>query len=169
MIENLSERVEKLLSEKKISKTEISKKLGIGYSTLWRRLNGSRNVNVDFLTELANILGTTPSYLMGEANNPNFGNEGNEMKKNAPISIIKPEEQRGMLSFSYWRDVSNSVKEIADSGDKDAIDYVSKILGRALSLLHTKLDGETVSHSASEITNAPVMLGHHNENNLMFT
>lgn len=66
----INERIQDLITAKRVSKAEISEKLGIGYSTLWRRLNGERSINVDFLSDLAKVLGTTSSYLMGETNNP---------------------------------------------------------------------------------------------------
>lgn len=69
MAQALNDRIKKLLSEKRIPKTEISKKLGIGYSTLWRRLNGERSLDVDFLIELAEVLGTSPSYLLDGSDN----------------------------------------------------------------------------------------------------
>lgn len=71
MTQELNERIKKKLSEKNISKAEISKTLGIGYSTLWRRLNGERSLDVDFLIELAKVMGTTVSDLMGETPNAN--------------------------------------------------------------------------------------------------
>ena len=164
MVNDLSKRVENLLSAKKVSKVAISQELGIGYSTLWRRLNGSRNVNVDFLTKLADILGTTPSYLMGETDNPS-----RESSINNSLKVKQPKEQTGTLSFSYWRNVLDSVKDIADSGDKDAIGYVSNILNQALSLLTTKTERRESQYSISDIptvTNASVIVGNNNKSNL---
>ena len=66
----INERIKELISNKRFSKAEISEKLGIGYSTLWRRLNGERSINVDFLSDLAKVLGTSSSYLIGETDNP---------------------------------------------------------------------------------------------------
>lgn len=81
MLQVLNERIRKLLSEKRIPKTEISEKLGIGYSTLWRRLNGERSINVDFLLELAKVLGTTASELLYGLDKvaPDSGNESTEI------------------------------------------------------------------------------------------
>lgn len=70
MSEIISRRLKRLMSEKRYSKAEISEKLGIGYSTLWRRLNGERSINIDFLSELAKVLDTSVSYLIGETDNP---------------------------------------------------------------------------------------------------
>ena len=80
MAQILNERIKELLSERRISKAEISEKLGIGYSTLWRRLNGERGINVDFLIQLASVLGTTASYLLGETNDPKLDNEASVKK-----------------------------------------------------------------------------------------
>ena len=70
MSREINERIKALISDRRFSKAEISEKLGIGYSTLWRRLNGERSINVDFLSELAKVLGTSSSYLMGETDDP---------------------------------------------------------------------------------------------------
>ena len=167
MVNDLSKRVENLISAKNVSKVAISKELGIGYSTLWRRLNGSRNVNVDFLTKLANILGTTPSYLMGETDNPSRNND-----MNVSSEVKQAKEQTGMLSFAYWRDVFNAAQDIADSGDKDAITYVSQILNRALSLLVAKSDNcalQNSFHDISAVTSSQVILGNNNASNLTVT
>ena len=80
MTQALNERIKKMLSEKKISKTEISKTLGIGYSTLWRRLNGERSIDIDFLMELAKVLGTTVSDLVGESDIVNNNIDNSSVK-----------------------------------------------------------------------------------------
>ena len=62
----MRDKIETLMREKRISKTGLSEKLGIGYSTLWHRLSGRRMLEVDFLTDLASLLGTSVSYLIGK-------------------------------------------------------------------------------------------------------
>ena len=74
----LSERVEELLSAKQLSKTQIAEKVGVDYTTLWRKLRGARGVNTDFLLKLAEALGTSAAYLLGETDNPNPLEEAQE-------------------------------------------------------------------------------------------
>ena len=88
MVHELNERIRKLLSEKRIPKTEISEKLGIGYSTLWRRLNGERSINVDFLMGLARVLGTTASELLYGLDNVNPEDGGDSTEINIiPVTV----------------------------------------------------------------------------------
>ena len=75
----ISEHIQNLIATNRFFKAEISNKLGIGYSTLWRRLNGERSINVDFLSDLAKVLGTTSSYLLGETDNPIPTQPGNNV------------------------------------------------------------------------------------------
>ena len=70
MDEELIARIKKIISEKHVSQTKIARDLGINYTTFWRRLHGARELNVDFLVKLANILGTSVAYLLGETDNP---------------------------------------------------------------------------------------------------
>ncbi|MCR5347704.1 MAG: helix-turn-helix domain-containing protein [Fretibacterium sp.] len=70
MNEDMMERIKRLISEKHLSQTKIAKELGIHYTTLWRRLNGARDLNVDFLVNLARVLGTSAAFLLGETEDP---------------------------------------------------------------------------------------------------
>lgn len=70
MLDILSERVKGLLEARNISQKDISEKLGVEYSTLWRRLKGERKINIDFLKLLAESLGTSSAYLLGETDDP---------------------------------------------------------------------------------------------------
>ena len=70
MLDILSEKVKELLEAGNISQKDISEKLGVEYSTLWRRLKGERKINIDFLKHLAESLGTSSAYLLGETDDP---------------------------------------------------------------------------------------------------
>ena len=167
MAQELNERIKKLLSEKRISKTEISSKLGIGYSTLWRRLNGDRNINIDFLIEIAKILGVTVSDLIGET-----GDFTSSQKDESHVANVlsQAEHTPTSLSYGYWGDVADNARDVAVSGDKDAIAYVSQMLKRALSLLTVTEVKDVVNSDAgiSRVTNMPVMVGKRNENTVTF-
>ena len=77
MEQMLNKRIEKIISEKRLKKAEVSEKLGISYTALWRKLSGERSISVDFLLKLASVLGTTASYLL----------EGTDNSKNSFSSV----------------------------------------------------------------------------------
>lgn len=60
------------MAEKGISQSEMSRRVGITQSTIWKLLNepkqGSKHIHV-----IARELGTTPAYLMGETDDPQEG------------------------------------------------------------------------------------------------
>jgi phage repressor protein C with HTH and peptisase S24 domain len=60
------------MAEKGISQSEMSRRVGITQSTIWKLLHepkqGSKHIHV-----IARELGTTPAYLMGETDDPNEG------------------------------------------------------------------------------------------------
>ena len=160
MLDILNERVKSLITEKGISKAYISRELGIGYSTLWRRLKGERNVNVDFLSQLAKILGTTPSYLMGET-------DKSDCVKHEKSSDCKsdnkkaPEEQDKQLGLSYWGEVVDNMRALASSGNENQISLVYSLLKSGLDELSPI--GIIVGDRLS-ITDKSTYAGHHNHN-----
>ena len=166
MTQELNERIKRLLSEKGISKTEISTKLGIGYSTLWRRLNGDRNLNIEFLIEIAKILGITVSDLIGE----NGENTSRQKEERSVIDTLSHAEyEPTSLSYGYWGNVADNARDVAVSGDQDAIAYVSQMLKRALSLLSSVQKTKELAAFDTKtpaVTNMPVMVGKRNENNV---
>ena len=70
MLQDLTQRIKQIMAEKHLSPTKIAGELGINYTTLWRRLNGEREINIDFLVKLADILGTSVAFLLGETDDP---------------------------------------------------------------------------------------------------
>ena len=65
-----TERVSNLMKKLSLSKKDMANRLNVDYSTFWRKLNGKRNVDIPVLIQIAGILGTSVSYLVGETNNP---------------------------------------------------------------------------------------------------
>ncbi|ORC35744.1 hypothetical protein B4O97_08895 [Marispirochaeta aestuarii] len=50
-----------LMKNEKISKTELSQKMGVSKAAITKLLSGDRNFTIDKITELSNILGYTPA------------------------------------------------------------------------------------------------------------
>ena len=158
MLDILNERVKSLITEKGISKAYISRELGIGYSTLWRRLKGERNVNVDFLSKLAKILGTTPSYLMGEIDNPDFIKHEKTVDLKSENKTTTNERDR-QLSMSYWGEVVDNIRNLANSGDSNQISLVYSLLKSGLNEL---IPVEMISGDGLSVTDNATYGGHHN-------
>ncbi len=59
--ENLKEAIDS--SGRK--KSWIAKKIGISYSSLWRQLNGSRNLKAETVAQIAILTGRTPNEIYG--------------------------------------------------------------------------------------------------------
>ena len=150
-----TQRVSELMRRNYLTKTDMAKRLNVDYSTFWRKLNGQRNVDMVLLKKIAEILGTSTAYLTGETDIPSAIPQ-------------QPEEQTGYeTNYAYWGDVVNKTREVAGSGDKDAIAYVSQMLKRALAFLALKseLKAPALSEEMS-VSNHPVIVGDNNESNL---
>ncbi len=167
----INERIEALISSNRFSKAEISERLGIGYSTLWRRLNGERNVNLDFLSELAEVLGTTVSYLIGETDNPERVKIENVSH---PISIEKPRVEplkENTVSYAYWGGVVDEARRVVERGDIREISSVEPLLKLAYDVISAGNDNYQqnimpISTDKSVVAQMPVYGGNRNRNNI---
>lgn len=171
--EILIQRINQLMEARYLKKKDVAERLGMEYLTFWRKLKGKRGVDALLLSRLAEILGTSVSYLIGETDNPYINTNNNNNEKNLiQISlgdIAGLDEKKEKISFAYWGKVADSARDVADNGDSDEINYVYQMLNQALSFLATKIDKRATSYSVvdkSPVTNMPVMNGKHNENNL---
>ena len=68
----LIQRTNKLMTERYLSKKEMAERLGMEYLTFWRKLKGKRGIDVVLLMKIAQVLGTSVAYLLGETDNPVF-------------------------------------------------------------------------------------------------
>ena len=115
-----TERVSLLMKRNFLSKKDMATRLHVDYSTFWRKLNGRRNVDISALIQIAEILGTTVSYLIGETDNPekfvtaktdtSFYMKGSENMVGEPTSF----ENRKAVS-SEVRKIQNKLFDIANS------------------------------------------------------
>ena len=98
--EVLMQRTNKLMAERYLTKKEMAERLKMEYLTLWRKLNGKRGIDVILLMDIAKVLGTSVSYLIGETDNPsaNISETPVVIQTNDPSREIvsKP----GRLSFN---------------------------------------------------------------------
>ncbi len=159
-----TQRVNDLMKQRFLTKKDMAQRLNVDYSTFWRKLNGQRNVDMILLKQIADILGTSTAYLMGETDKPE--------RTPVPPSPCISENVKRPLSFAYWGGIVDNTRNIVQSGDKEAIDYVSQMLKKAMSLLITEPETNTTTPSMlvkSSVANMPFIVGDHNESNLTLT
>lgn len=167
----INERIEALMSSNRFSKAAISEQLGIGYSTLWRRLNGERNVNLDFLSKLAEVLGTTVSYLIGETDNPERVKVENVSN---PISSEKPHIEPpkvSTMSYAYWGGVVDEARRVVERGDMREISSVEPLLKLAYDIISAGCDNYCqnsipINTSKPVVAQMPIFGGSNNKNNM---
>lgn len=140
----------------------IAKALGTTRVTVSRWESGESDPSDKVKIELAKVLNTTIAYLMGETDSP----ERNKAADAVHVRAVGSDS----ISYGYWRNVADNARDVAVSGDKDAIAYVSQMLKRALSLLTVTdvKDVENLDMGNSLVTNMPVMVGKRNENTVTF-
>lgn len=86
--EILQERTNRLMTERYMNKKDMAERLGMEYLTFWRKLKGKRGIDVILLMKMAQILGTTVSYLVGETNSP----EKIENKQHTNTQLVNDEK-----------------------------------------------------------------------------
>ena len=151
-------RLRQRRKELKLSGEAVAKALGTTRVTVSRWESGESDPSDKVKIELARVLNTTIAYLMGETDSP----ERNKVADAVQVRTGEPDQ----ISYGYWGDVADNARDVAVSGDKDAIAYVSQMLKRALSLLTVTEVKDAVNPDMgnTRVTNMPVMVGKRNEN-----
>lgn len=101
--EVLMERTNRLMAERYINKKEMAERLGMEYLTFWRKLRGKRGIDVVLLMQIANILGTSAAYLLGETDNSSSVGVSGEplvIQSNNSSMEMKIESKPSRLSFN---------------------------------------------------------------------
>ena len=70
-----NDRLQLLRNEKKLSRDDLAKLLGISYSTVSKYESGTREPDFDTLERMANIFSVTTDYLLGRSNDPKLTEE----------------------------------------------------------------------------------------------
>lgn len=112
--EVLMERANRLMSERYINKKEMAERLGMEYLTFWRKLKGKRGIDVVLLMDMANILGTSAAYLLGETDNPSsiVGEKSVVIQTNDPSREIVSKPSK--LSF-HDGDIAIDIPDTPDN------------------------------------------------------
>lgn len=91
--EVLMGRTNRLMAERAITKKEMADRLDMEYLTFWRKLKGKRGIDVVLLMKIANVLGTSVSYLVGETDNPSL-----PVSNDTPVVIQSSDPSRKITS-----------------------------------------------------------------------
>ena len=115
-----TERVSDLMKRRFLTKKDMAERLNVDYSTFWRKLNGKRNVDMALLKQIADILGTSVAYLIGETDKTEaiFNNDDDETVSSGESSTQSDasketfhQEKPGHLIFKhgdYYVDVPDT-------------------------------------------------------------
>lgn len=85
----LGERLEKLLRERKMTQERFAELLGVNPAMISYYKTGKRKPSVEILVKMAQILGVTISYLIGETDDPSppkLKNEAIPAKPENPLN-----------------------------------------------------------------------------------
>lgn len=132
-------RIKELRKQAKITQPELAEKIGVHETTIRRWEQGKdKGPSVDIIPKIANALGTSVAYLMGETDNPILGvsEEPEQLQlqnaeKPQDISYINSEKTEDDLGLSYWGSVVDNARRVAKFGNYENMFDVSEMLKRA--------------------------------------
>ena len=132
-------RIKELRKQAKITQPELAEKIGVHETTIRRWEQGKdKGPSVDIIPKIANALGTSVAYLMGETDNPVLGvsEEPEQLQlqkaeKPQDISYINSEKTEDDLGLSYWGSVVDNARRVAKFGNYENMFDVSEMLKRA--------------------------------------
>lgn len=108
----ISERIYKIMEEKKISQLEFAKRTGISQSTVsdWRRKG--TNPSADKIMIICEVLGVTPYDLLA-------GTENHKMKEYMPYKdvdyVVVDKESKEYLLIESYRKMDDSMQQRLES------------------------------------------------------
>ena len=108
----ISERIYKIMEEKKISQLEFAKRTGISQSTVsdWRRKG--TNPSADKIMIICEVLGVTPYDLL-------LGTENRKMKEYTPYKdvdyVVVDKESKEYLLIETYRKMDDSMQKRLES------------------------------------------------------
>ena len=124
----LLKRIEERMKKCYLNKSEMAKRLDMDYSTFWRKMNGEYSVDAVLLKKIAEVLGTSVAYLMGETDNPVLG----VSEEPEQLQLQKAEKPQ---DISYWGNFLTNIQKVANSGNLGEISSVESFINSAAGLL----------------------------------
>ena len=163
-----AKRVELLMRRQDLSNQNMADKLNMDYSSFWRRIKGKRTVDMNLLIRLAEVLGTSVAYLIGETDNPNRGIDAFSIDgANTQHAEIEAPENRN-VNYPYWVGVINEVRDVVERGNKNEISSVAQFFKVAYDMLSSVCSTvrQTNILPRTLITDSSTYGGHHNRNGM---
>ncbi len=101
-----SERVKRLLSEKKLSQAELSTLSGVAAPSICRYLRGDIEPRIDIVRNIAKALGVSEAYLLGLDEAPHSIDERQELKQMVARNrhILTKEDRSEIIALLYGDD-----------------------------------------------------------------
>ena len=105
-MKEFSERVKKILQEKKLSQAELSTLSGVTAPSLCRYLRGDIEPRIDIVRNIAQALGVSETYLLGLDEDCSIVNEKEELKKLVARNrhILTKEDKGEIIALLYGKD-----------------------------------------------------------------
>lgn len=159
------QRVSEMMKRRFISKKDMAERLNVDYSTFWRKLNGKRNVDVSLLMRIAEILGTSAGYLLGETDNPL---SIVPYEKDVSEDILQKNRgnietgERNFDGFAYWGSVLDKAKKVAEHGNIQEMSLIEQLLKSAVDVIVSAKEQEKLVGDFS--SDRPVYYGSHHNN-----
>ena len=144
-----TERVSRLMKRNSLSKKDMASRLNVDYSTFWRKLNGKRNIDLPVLIQIATILGTSVSYLVGETDNPVLPHATHSeslSEQSTTDEASKGSLHKGRLGqtngYAYWGGVLDEAQRVAAGRNLKEISLIVPLLKLAYETLATAQERE---------------------------
>lgn len=88
---NLVIRIQELLEEKNMNQKQLAKMSGVTEVTISRYMNGTRKPRIEIANKIAQVLGTTTDYLLGNSDIKNPYARDDQANKIEYINKLKKE------------------------------------------------------------------------------
>ncbi len=120
------------LREGRYSQEELANMLGVHSVTISKWETMGREPNAKNVEGLAQILGTTTAYLLGDTDDPSAGYRGTELSTPAPVR-----HKNTYPNLAYWGGVADNARQAAKDGQDLSIIYA--LLANAASTIKSAM------------------------------
>ena len=128
---NITEKIKELRKKLNLTQEKLSEKIGVSAMTVRRWEWGDRIPRANELEKLAQALGTTAGYLLGETETAGAHEEKTpDEKNNLPINNT-PRASEDDLDLGYWGAMAERAARVAQSENEGKKKIISAILKQA--------------------------------------
>ncbi len=121
---SFKDRLKQIMSERKISQSELSRRTGIGRNSISDYLNGKYEAKQDKVFELAKALNVNEAWLMGFDISKNRKIENNDIT--SIYNKLTPPRQENVLNYANEQlDEQNKVTSIDGYKESKLVSYIA--------------------------------------------